>query len=90
MFVHGNMEKAVDLDDRVVLAKESEAETENLILEYKPFLHSRVAKYSGRLADHAREDLFSVSMLAFHEAIQSYDKEKAIFFPWQNVSFAHG
>ena len=84
MFEQDKLEKAASLDERAITAKESAAETENLIIEFKPFLHSRVAKYSARFDGHLREDLFGSAMLAFHEAIQSYEKVKGHFFPFAN------
>jgi len=76
-----SIEKAAGLDERVLLAKTSAIEAEKLISEFKPFLRSRVARYSSRYDEHLQEDIFSVAMLAFHEAIQSFDSEKGHFFP---------
>ena len=47
-------------------------------------MHSRVAKYSMRSDVDRREELFSVAMMAFYEAIQKYDVEKGHFFPFAN------
>ena len=77
--------KEVDvLNHRAVTAKESEAEMERLIEEFKPFLHARVAKYAMRSHMDQREELFSTALMAFYEAIQSYDSGKGPFFPFAN------
>ena len=84
MFEEETVEKAADLDERVVLAKDSESEAEKLILDYTPFLRSRAARYSLQDKEDLRDALFSVAMSAFYEAIQSYDDEKGHFFPFAN------
>lgn len=76
--------KASDLDERAITAKKSEEEFENLLREFTPFLRNRVVRYSANFDTHLREDLFSIAMMAFHEAIKSYDSEKGYFFPFAN------
>ncbi|MCL1975191.1 MAG: hypothetical protein FWG61_03395 [Firmicutes bacterium] len=78
------IEKAAVLDDRVMKAKESEYEMEQLIKDFGPFLQSRVAKYSLRSDYERREELFSVAMIAFYEAIKNFDAAKGHFFPFAN------
>ena len=82
MLEQENLIKASDLNERAIIAKGSEAEVENLITEFTPFLRNRVARYSAQFEEYLREDLFSVAMSAFYEAIQSYDDEKGYFFPF--------
>ncbi|MCL1981792.1 MAG: hypothetical protein FWG53_01700, partial [Clostridiales bacterium] len=74
--------KAIDLDVRVVKAKDSETETEKLIIEFTPFLRSRVARYSARYDEYQRDTLFSTAMLAFHEAILNFNIEMGRFLPY--------
>ena len=82
MFEEEKVEKAVDLDERAVIAGKSKAEAEKLIGEYIPFIRSRAARYCMKDNDDLRESLFSVAMLAFYEAIQSYEIGKGHFFPF--------
>ena len=77
-----NLEQAASLDSRAAAAKQSESETERLIEEFKPFLHGRAARYSSRSDWAQREELQSVTMMAFYEAIQKYDITKGHFFPF--------
>ena len=78
------IEKSAQLDERAVAAKQSKYEIEQLIESFKPFLHSKTAKYSFGYDKHQREEMFSIAMLAFYESIQSYDAEKGHFFPFAN------
>jgi len=79
-----NIEKPSNLNERAIAAKTLESEAKELIEEFMPFLHGRVAKYSARFDEHVREDLLSTAMMAFYEAVHSYDAEKGHFFPFAN------
>jgi RNA polymerase sigma factor len=70
---------AVSLDDRAVMAKQSEKEMESLIEDFKPFLRSRAARYSSRAGEDQYEELFSAAMIAFFEAVQKFDIAKGHF-----------
>ena len=78
------LEQPINLDGRAILAKQSESEAKKLIEEFMPFLHSRVSRYSARYDEHQREDMLSTAMMAFYEAVQSYDEMKGHFFPFAN------
>ncbi|MCL1974710.1 MAG: hypothetical protein FWG61_00945, partial [Firmicutes bacterium] len=78
------VEKTAFLDDRAVAAKLSEEAMNRLIEDFKPFLKGCVAKYSRRYDENQRDELFSSAMLAFFEAIKSYDAAKGHFFPFAN------
>jgi len=76
------LERANTLDDRAVEAKESEAETEKLIIEFTPFLRNQVARHSLRYDEYQSDSLFSAAMRGFYEAIMNYDAAKGHFFPF--------
>jgi len=78
------IEKPNNLNHRAISAKSSETEAKNLIEDFMPFLRGRVAKYSVRFDEHLRDDLLSTAMMAFYEAVHSYDAEKGHFFPFAN------
>ena len=78
------IEKADQLDDRAVAAKQSKDEADKLIEAFKPFLYGKAAKYSLADDEYQREEMFSVAMIAFYESIQSYNSEKGHFFPFAN------
>jgi RNA polymerase sigma factor len=78
------IEKTASLDERAVIAKQSEDETERLIEDFRPFLNARVAKYSLWSDMNQREEMFSIAMMAFYESIQKYDISKGHYFPFAN------
>jgi len=84
LLVLDTVEKAANLDDRAMAAKDSEGEAERLIREFEPFLRSRAAKYSMRNDAYQRDELYSTAMIAFYEAIRGYDIEKGHFYNYVN------
>jgi len=79
-----SLEKPNGLDDRAIAAKNSEIEAKALIEEFMPFLRSRVARYSSCQGEQVHEDLVSTAMMAFYEALHSYESDKGHFFPFAN------
>ncbi len=67
------------LEDRVENAKQDENELNKLIEEYKPFIASTVQEKVGRYMRYGDDDELSVGLMAFHEAIKAYDKNKGKF-----------
>lgn len=67
------------LEDRVEKAKKDSKELNNIIDEYKPFIASTVNDKLGRYVEYGRDDELSIGMLAFKEAIESYDRNKGKF-----------
>jgi len=71
-----------DLNGRAVKANQCPDEMEQLISDFKPFLHSRAAKYASNGSGVEQDELFSIAMVAFYEAIQGYNIDKGHFFPF--------
>ncbi len=67
------------LEDRVEKAKNNLDEINKLIEEYKPFIASTIQKRTGRFLEYGRDDELTIGMLAFKEAIDSFDKSKGRF-----------
>lgn len=61
-------------------AKEDILSADELIGQYLPFIKSETAKFINRPPIVGHDDELSIAMIAFHEAIQSYDREKGSFF----------
>ena len=78
------IENAVNLDNRAVIAVQSSDEMNQLIADFVPFLHACVAKYLLQNNVYHRQEMFSTAMRALHEAIQKYDIEKGHFFLFAN------
>ncbi|MCL1790494.1 MAG: hypothetical protein FWG40_03905 [Peptococcaceae bacterium] len=70
-----------DLNGRAIDAAKSKREFERLLLDFQPYLKSRVAKHVGS-SQEIREEMKSAAMQAFHEAVMKYDPEKGHFYPF--------
>ncbi len=64
------------IDEKVIDAKKNTEILEELIKEYEHFMLSCAAKTSGHYIDKS-DDEWSVALLAFYEAVQSYEIDKA-------------
>ncbi len=62
-------------------AKYSMQGADDLIGQYMPFIKSETSKFIKRPPQEGRDEELSVAMIAFHEAIQNYDREKGAFLP---------
>lgn len=63
-------------------SKEDMEKADDLIFQYLPFIKSETAKFLNRAPEEGRDDELSIAMLAFHEAIRGYDKEKGAFLSY--------
>ncbi|WP_427338251.1 RNA polymerase sigma-I factor [Caloranaerobacter sp. DY30410] len=73
------------LEDRVEKAKEDAEELNNLIEEYKPFIASTIQKKTGRFLKYGYDDELTIGMMAFKEAIESYDRSKGKFLSFAKM-----
>ncbi len=67
------------LEDRVVRAKNDTDELNMLIKDYKPFIASIIKQKTGKYMTYGIDDELSIGMMAFKEAIDSYQKSKGKF-----------
>lgn len=67
------------LDERAVTAANNDQERELLIEEFQPYLHGQVHRLTGS-DPRNRDELFSYALMAFNEAIGSYQAGKGHFF----------
>ncbi|KGX87352.1 RNA polymerase sigma-I factor [Pontibacillus litoralis] len=73
------------LEEQVELAKSGNEQVLNdLLKNYQPFIAKSVSEVCKRYIDPSKDDEFSIGLMAFHEAIQSYSREKGSSF----LSFA--
>ena len=63
---------------RVKEAKTDIAIGDMLIRDYLPFIKSEIYKYTQSYVDESQDE-FSIGMIAFHEAVMSYDEERGSF-----------
>ena len=68
-----------ELDRLAVAALSNEMEFERLLKRFNPFLLSQVSKWKGRSSIY-RDEMTSAAMMAFHEAVQSFNPSKGHFY----------
>jgi RNA polymerase sigma factor len=74
------------INQRVEYIKDKEEEINGFVEEYKPFIASCVEKVTGRYVKYGEDDELSIAMLAFVEAVKSYEEGKGSFLSFaQNV-----
>ncbi|WP_026894715.1 RNA polymerase sigma-I factor [Clostridiisalibacter paucivorans] len=78
MFFKNNLEK------RVNKAKTNEKEMNKLLEEYRPFIMSVITKRCGRYIEYGKDDEVTIGMMAFKEAIESFDESKGKFLSFAN------
>lgn len=77
--------QSVSVNKRVEDIKNNETEINRFIEEYKPFIASCVQKATGRYVRYGEDDELSIGLMAFMEAVKSYNGMKGSF-----LSFASG
>lgn len=74
-----NMEH--EIINRVYAAKRDLQQADDLIGAYIPFIKSEVSRYLKRVCTE-QDDEFSIGMIAFHEAIRGYTKDRGAFLKY--------
>ncbi len=69
------------IDENVLLAQKDRSYLEEFIKEYEIFILHTAHKGAGQYITK-RDDQWSVALLAFHEAVNSYDFNKGAFLPF--------
>lgn len=77
--------QSVQINERVEKIRNDDDAINLFIEEYKPFIASCTEKVTGRYVRFGEDDEFSIALMAFVEAIKSYDSGKGSF-----LSFAQG
>ena len=75
------MEKDHEIVRAVYEAKEDNNKADELISRYIPFIRAESSKYLGRFCTES-DDEFSIAMIAFHEAIVGYSRERGAFLKY--------
>jgi len=73
------------LEDLVIRAKDSRETSEKLISQFKPFIASVIQKRLGKYLEYGVDDELSVGLIAFNEAIHSYDINKGKFLSFARL-----
>lgn len=78
--------QAGSINERVKRIKGYDDEINRFVEEYKPFIAACVQKATGRYVKYGEDDELSIAMIAFVEAIKSYEGLKGNFLSFaQNV-----
>ncbi len=72
------------IDENVLMAQKDGIYLEEFIKEYEVFILHTAHKGAGQYITK-RDDQWSVALLAFHEAVNSYDFDKGSFLPFAEI-----
>ena len=75
------MEKEHEIIRAVYAAKENNSAADDLIRRYIPFIRAESSKFLGRFCTD-NDDEYSIAMIAFHEAILGYSRERGAFLKY--------
>lgn len=78
------MQKEHQIIAQVYAAKGNMQKADELIRAYIPYIRSETAKFLSRICTE-QDDEFSIAMIAFHEAIQGYRKDKGAFLNYASM-----
>lgn len=75
------MEKEHEIVRAVYAAKEDNIAADDLIRRYIPFIRAEASKFMSRICTE-NDDEYSIAMIAFHEAILGYSRERGAFLSY--------
>lgn len=78
------MQKEYQIVKQVYAAKESMQATDDLIRAYIPFIRAEASKFLSRICTE-QDDEFSIAMIAFHEAVRGYEKDRGAFLNYASM-----
>lgn len=70
---------------QVYQAKENMGAADEFISQYLPFIKSETTKFLSRPVNEAQDDELSIAMIAFHEAIRGYSKNRGAFLNYASL-----
>ena len=82
--IHSIIYGMESLNERVKRIQGDNEEINRLIEEYKPFIASCAEKQAGRYLRYGEDDELSIALLAFYEAIRSYNSLKGSYLSFAN------
>lgn len=75
------MEKDHEIVRAVYEAKMDNNKADELICRYIPFIRAEASKFLARFCTDS-DDEYSIAMIAFHEAVQGYSRERGAFLKY--------
>ena len=79
------MSEELNIISRVLEAQHNIDKADDLIRDYFPFIKSETAKTIGRIPVEGKDDELSIALMGFHEAIESYNREKGAFLSFASL-----
>lgn len=73
------------LENKIVEAKKNKEKLNDLILQFKPFIASIIQKKVGRYMEYGRDDELSIGLMAFNEAVFSFDNARGKFLSFARI-----
>jgi len=73
------------LEQRVVEAKSNKEDLNELISSFKPFIASLIRKQAGRFLEYGVDDELSVGLMAFKEAVDTYNDHRGRFLSYAKI-----
>ena len=77
--------EAGELDLRILSAANSPDAIDILIRENIPYIKSRIQRYASGANVTKKEDLLNVGMMAFYEAVKTFNENKGHFYPFADL-----
>lgn len=77
--------KMQTLEERVLEARGDREKSSTLITQFKPFIASVIQKRLSRFVEYGVDEELSVGLLAFNEAISTYDANKGKFLSFARL-----
>jgi len=78
------MEKDHEIVRLVYEAKENNEAADDLIRRYIPFIRAEASKFMSRFCTDS-DDEYSIAMIAFHEAILGYSRDRGAFLKYAGL-----
>ena len=74
------------LEERIsIIQAGNEEEKNKLIKEYIPFIQKNISQQVGKYIDINNDDLYSIGLMAFNEAINKYNQDKGSFLSFASM-----
>ena len=74
-----------ELDIAILSSTKTPDDVEKLIRDNIPYIQSRIQRYASGASVSRKEELLSIGMLAFYEAIQTFNESKGHFYPFADL-----
>ncbi len=73
------------LEEKAAEAKNNKEQLNELIVRFKPFIASVVRKQTGRFLEYGIDEELSVSLMAFKEAVDTYNQDRGKFLSYAKI-----